>query len=156
MLGAEVVRSKGPHYRLDVNPDAVDAMRFDDLVARAGQHRRDGDTHQAAASLAVALELWRGTPYPDVLDPDLQARRAKLTELRDQAREDLLDCRVATAADEIEVAAIVADARELVSRHPERDRGHVVLVRALERAGRTREAKVARADAAALGLAIAE
>jgi len=156
MLGAEVVRSTGPHYRLDVNPDAVDATRFDCLVMQAGHQRREGHAHQAAGILTQALALWRGTPYPDVLDPDLQARRARLAELRDQAREDLLDCRVATAEDEIEVAALVADARELVSRHPERDRGHIVLVRALERAGRVREADAARAEAKALGLAIAE
>jgi DNA-binding SARP family transcriptional activator len=154
MLGRDAVRSQGAHYVLDVEPAAIDAESFVSHVHQANGHRQKGDTAVAAILLTTALDLWRGTPFPDIADPDLRARRARLTEIRDQAREDVLECRLAGAATAIDLSQIVAEARELVSRHPGRDNGHRVLVQALTKAGRPREAEAARAEAAALGLAI--
>jgi hypothetical protein len=79
-------------------------------------------------------------PYTGVDDPDLNARRARLVELREQAREDLLECRLELARDPRALALVIAHAKELVVEQPRRMRYHVLLVRALAAAGRPAEA----------------
>lgn len=153
-IGPETVELVAHDYRLAVDPGEVDAEYFSARLRDATAARRHGDDVTAAIVLAEVLDLWRGTPYPDVDDADLAARRASLQELADQAREQLIDCRLTLAADRYDLDAVVAQARELVARHPERDRGHDVLVRALEASGRAQEAATAREAARAMGVTV--
>src|SRR6266508_755543 len=53
-------------YRLAVEPDAVDAVRFERLVGRA----RDDEDPQRVRRLREALALWRGAAMQDVGLPD--------------------------------------------------------------------------------------
>lgn len=149
LVGPGVIRSSGTAYVLDVAPEAIDAGRFTELVQDAGRLRRHGHMGRAAELLAAGLALWRGEPFPDIADVDLVARRARLVELRDQAREDLLECRLELCADAISLGELIADAKELVGRQPLREKGHMILVRALAAADRPGEASVAFAEAAA-------
>jgi DNA-binding SARP family transcriptional activator len=149
LIGKGTVRAQGTHYLLDLPPEAIDAEQLVEAVHEAARMRRREHYARAAELLAQATGLWRGTPFPDICDPDLEARRARLTELRDQAREDLVECRLELARDQYELADVVAEAKELVARQPLREKGHVLLVRALAAADRQGEASQAFEEAAA-------
>src|SRR5262245_65724670 len=61
-----LVEGQTDGYRLKVEPDAVDAVRFERLV---GQARNDEDPRR----LREALALWRGAGMPDGGLPDRPA-----------------------------------------------------------------------------------
>ncbi|MGK5683474.1 BTAD domain-containing putative transcriptional regulator [Actinoplanes sp. URMC 104] len=106
-------------YRLAVEPEAVDAKRFELLVA--------------AGRLEEALALWRGAALQDVGLPDsaaLDAARVRLEEMRLTALEDRFE------ASPGQVAELTA----LVAAHPVRERLVAALMRALAAAGRSGEA----------------
>lgn len=151
MLGDRtLVRRTSRGYVLDIPRTAVDAEQFVDAVDAAAQDGRQGDFQLARDGLAGALDLWRGTPFLGLHDPDLKARRVRLEEMRSSAKEDLLSCRLELAKDPYQLNGIIAEARELVARHPSRERGHSILVQALRSANRTTEAAEAEAAAASL------
>ncbi|MEO6085960.1 MAG: BTAD domain-containing putative transcriptional regulator [Umezawaea sp.] len=121
------VEFHGGGYRLSVDPDEVDAHRFERLAAEGGQLLAAGGRAQAATVLREALELWRGPALVDLPD---SARAARLEELRLTATEDLAEAG----------GGSVADLRALVAAHPLRERLRAQLLRALEAAGRRGEA----------------
>ena len=57
--GELVVRTAGG-YRLALDPEHVDALRFERLAAAGSAALRAGDHERAAATLREALGLWRG------------------------------------------------------------------------------------------------
>ncbi|MER5217876.1 tetratricopeptide repeat protein [Streptomyces sp. NPDC002838] len=61
----------GDGYALRVPDDAVDLLRFRDLVTAADSARRNGDGERAAALLAGALGVWQQPPLADL--PSLAA-----------------------------------------------------------------------------------
>lgn len=69
LVGEEVIATGGGGYRLRVDPDRLDLLRFRDLVASAARLPDAG----AAAALAEAIGLWRGTPLSDADSPVLQS-----------------------------------------------------------------------------------
>ncbi|TKG62040.1 BTAD domain-containing putative transcriptional regulator [Prauserella endophytica] len=115
-------------YRLVVEPDGVDAVRFERLVGEA----RDGDDPRR---LREALALWRGAAMQDVGLQDSAAFDAAVTRLealRLTALEDRFDAEPA--------AGDVAELTDLVAAHPLRERLAAALMRALAAAGRGSEA----------------
>jgi DNA-binding SARP family transcriptional activator len=148
IVGKHTVQCEGTSYRLDIDPTAVDAEQFTEKVHEAARMRRRRHFARSVELLSSAVELWRGVPFPDVHDLDLQARRARLEELREQAMEDLLESRLELCTDAFDLADIIADAKEMISRHPLREKAHVVLVRALSAADRPGEAGAAFEEAA--------
>lgn len=151
MLGDRaLVRRTSRGYLLDVPKTSIDAEQFVDRVAAAADDGRQGAFQQARDGLEAALELWRGTPFLGLHDPDLKARRVRLDEMRSSAREDLLRCRLELARDAYQLNEIIADARELVARQPSRERGHAILIEALTSANRSAEAAEAKASAASM------
>src|SRR3954453_18568457 len=64
LLGSEQIVTRPPGYLLDVDPEAVDAVRFERLVNAA----RTGPPGNSAETLREALALWRGPPLTDVGD----------------------------------------------------------------------------------------
>jgi predicted ATPase len=108
-------------YRLVVEPDAVDAVRFERLVG-------DG-------ALREALALWRGAAMQDIGLQESAAFDAAVTRLealRLTALEDRFDGDVG--------AGLVAELTDLVAAHPMRERLVAALMRALVAAGRDSEA----------------
>jgi hypothetical protein len=69
--------------------------------------------------------------------------------MRDTALEDLLECHLEISRDGDQLASVIGEAKELVRRRPLRERGHVLLIRALTSADRAGEASVAFEQAAA-------
>ncbi|WPO71490.1 BTAD domain-containing putative transcriptional regulator [Streptomyces sp. KN37] len=124
-------------YRLMVEPDAVDAVRFERLVT-AGQDRT-GDAARRVRLLREALELWRGAAMQDVGLPESGAFDAAVTRLdglRLTATEERFDAEITVGRG----AEVVTELTDLVAAHPMRERLAAALMRALVAAGRDSEA----------------
>ncbi|WP_309109959.1 BTAD domain-containing putative transcriptional regulator [Saccharothrix sp.] len=122
-------------YRLDVAPDAVDAVRFERLVGQA----RGADETRQAGLLREALGLWRGPAMQDVGLQDSEAFDAAVTRLeglRLAALEDRFEAELALGKG----PELVAELTGLVAAHPVRERLVAALMRALGAAGRSTEA----------------
>jgi predicted ATPase/DNA-binding SARP family transcriptional activator len=70
VLGEEVIETVADGYRLRADPDQLDLLRFDDLIASAADATADTD---ALAALEEAIGLWRGTPLRNVHSAQLQS-----------------------------------------------------------------------------------
>src|SRR4029079_2710999 len=72
----------GPHgYVLRVEPDELDAERFERLVLLAREAVVGGDPADAVPQLTQALDLWRGPALADVRD--IAAARGEIARLDD-------------------------------------------------------------------------
>ncbi|MGM1064609.1 BTAD domain-containing putative transcriptional regulator [Saccharothrix sp. Mg75] len=130
-----VVDGQAGGYRLAVEPDSVDAVRFERLVTRA----RTGGEPRRAELLREALGLWRGAALEDVGLSDSAAFDAAVTRLdglRLTALEDRFEAEVRLGLG----AEPVAELTGLVAAHPLRERLVAALMRALGAAGRSTEA----------------
>ncbi|MCG5448345.1 BTAD domain-containing putative transcriptional regulator [Micromonospora hortensis] len=124
-------------YRLAVDPDDVDAYRFERLAGVGRRALVDGDWPRAATVLREALELWRGPALADAIGAaGVPAQAARLDELRLAAIEDRVEADLALGAQ----SALIAELRELVVAHPLRERSRSQLMRALAALGRPAEA----------------
>jgi DNA-binding SARP family transcriptional activator len=75
----EVLLTKTPGYVLAVQPEAVDAYGFEQLLARARRLLVDGKRAEALVALDQALALWRGAALGDVGDADwIEAESGRL------------------------------------------------------------------------------
>lgn len=122
-------------YRLMVDPDVVDAVRFERLVGQASI----GEGPRRIRLLREAVELWRGAAMQDVGLPDsgaFDAAVARLEGLRLTAMEDQLDAEISVGHG----VGMVAELTGLVAAHPLRERLVAALMRALVAAGRDTEA----------------
>jgi predicted ATPase/DNA-binding SARP family transcriptional activator len=139
---AIVIRPGG--YALAVPASDVDARRFEALTAEAGRAARP---EQAVALLDEALALWSGPAFGDVAAVDaLRGDAVRLEELRLAAMESRAAALLRAGA----AAEAAAAAEQLVTDHPLREEGWVVLVEALAGAGRARDALQAYQRAAAV------
>lgn len=132
-----MVEGRTDGYRLRVEPDAVDAVRFERLVV-AGQ-ARTGDGSPPVRALREALDLWRGAAMQDVGLQDsaaFDAAVARLEGLRLTATEEWADAEIALGRG----AEVVTELTDLVAAHPVRERLVAALMRALVAAGRDSEA----------------
>jgi predicted ATPase/DNA-binding SARP family transcriptional activator len=132
----DVVESQATGYRLAVDPEVVDSVRFERL-ALAGREALRRDPRRALDLLREALALWRGPALADVATARFAgAAVARLEELRLGAVEDRIEAELASGAGD----RLVAELDELVTAHPLRERLSGLLVRALARAGRQADA----------------
>ncbi|CAG6393542.1 winged helix-turn-helix domain-containing protein [Streptomyces cocklensis] len=131
-------------YRLAVDPDQVDAHRFQRLGAQGREALAGGEPALAARLLREALALWRGPALADVGDaPFAAAQVVRLEELRTGAVEDRIEADLALG----QHRSLVAELGELVAAHPLRERLRGQLMRALYDSGRQSEALAAYEDA---------
>jgi len=122
-------------YRLTVEPDAVDAVRFERIV---GQARADENPRRVRL-LREALALWRGAAMQDVGLQESAAFDAAVTRLeglRLTAMEDRFDAEIGLGHG----AELVTELTDLVAAHPVRERLVAALMRALVATGRDTEA----------------
>lgn len=125
-------------YRLTVEPDAVDALRFERLIAQARQEDGLGQ----ARLLREALACWRGAAMQDVGLEDSEAFDAAVTRLeglRLAAMEDRFEAEVSLGHG----AEVVAELTDAATAHPLRERLAAALIRALAAVGRDSEALLA-------------
>ncbi|MEU8168287.1 BTAD domain-containing putative transcriptional regulator [Micromonospora sp. NPDC049004] len=126
-------------YLLRVNPEAVDAVRFERGVQAARQRHAAGSTEQALSELATALDLWQGEPFTGFTGPIFEAARQRLVELRAVA----LETRAELTLDLGRHRETVGELVELVAEFPVRERLRHQLMLALYRSGRQAEALAA-------------
>ncbi|MGW7410363.1 BTAD domain-containing putative transcriptional regulator [Streptomyces sp. NPDC054833] len=132
-----VLRHRTPGYVLDLDPEQVDACRFERLVTDGRRLLEQRDPRTAHARLTEALGLWRGSPYAEFdSHPPLSDEGTRLEQIRLTAVESCAEARLALGAAEEVAADLDGEAR----RHPTRERlvGH--LMTALSRLGRQAEA----------------
>ncbi len=134
-----VVETHPAGYRLALDPEAVDAVRFESL-ATAGRSELARDPRRAGQTLREALALWRGPALADAATARFAAAAvARLEELHLGALEDRIDADLATGGHD----TVLAELDELVTAHPLRERLHGQLMRALVGAGRQADALAA-------------
>jgi predicted ATPase/DNA-binding SARP family transcriptional activator len=128
-------------YRLAVDPESVDAHRFERL-ARAGQQALAKADHSGATELLdAALALWRGPALAGVLVAGTRA--ARLEELRLAAVEDRAEAGLALGRHR----GLPDELGAVVAAHPLRERSVGLFMRALHAGGRQAEALTAFEDA---------
>jgi len=133
----EVLVSRPPGYVLQIRPEQVDAERFERLTGEGRQLLINGDADAAAHRLRAALALWRGGALDDLAYEEFaRADIERLDELRLQTLEDRIDADLALGRHN----ALVGELRELVDRHPSRERLRAQLMTALYRCGRQADA----------------
>ena len=124
--GAEIV-TRGRGYELRVDPDAVDALRFERLLT----------SRENGSRSLEALAMWRGPPLDDLADEPFAASEIRrLEDLWLEAREAAIEAALAEGRQ----AAVLGELDDLVREHPLRERLHSQRMLALYRCGRQAEA----------------
>jgi predicted ATPase/DNA-binding SARP family transcriptional activator len=136
LAGAAEVELLPAGYRLAVDPDDVDAHRFERLVRQAGP-----DPTRKATALREALALWRGPALANV--PEAESQAVRYEELRVSAIEDRAEADLSLGRHR----ELVAELQTLVDAYPLRERPRGLLMRALYGSGRQAEALEVYAEA---------
>jgi DNA-binding SARP family transcriptional activator len=133
----KVLVYRAPGYMLRVEPGDLDLQDFESLVEAGRNALAAADPDTAAAVLTEALGLWRGPLMADVPQSDkitMESERA--VELRLTAAELRIEADLACGRS----AQVVPELRRLVAENPIREGLWVLLMRALDEAGRHAEA----------------
>lgn len=138
--GGAVLVTDAPGYRLRVDPDAVDLLRFRQAVERGQAEIAAGAHESAARVLREALGLWRGAPLADLVEdgfawPELSAWENS----RLNALEDLFEAELACGRHH----AVLGELHSVAAAEPTRERLICQLMLALYRCGRQTEALAA-------------
>ena len=134
---ADRLKTEGGAYRLRVEPDELDAERFERLAGEGAMALGKKSYGEAAELLIEALALWRGPALADLrYDSFAQGEIARLEELRIAALEDRIEAELGLGRQE----QLIGELEALVAEHPLRERVRALLMLALYRAGRQAEA----------------
>jgi DNA-binding SARP family transcriptional activator len=129
--------TRAPGYLLRVSGDETDALLFEAMVRDGRRAFAAGDPEGAASRLTEALGLWYGRPLADVPPtPLIEAEAERLAELRLGAVELRITAELALGGHE----QAVSELRRLLADHPLREGLWLLLMRALDGAGRHAEA----------------
>ncbi|OEJ95770.1 hypothetical protein J116_016075 [Streptomyces thermolilacinus SPC6] len=128
-----MIVTDGPGYRIVVDEDQLDLIRFDKALEEArGRATLDGEV----AALETALGLYRGRVLPDSRSPVLTSAAAALEDRYLGARERLLELRL----EQGRAHDVVSELMPLVAEHPLRESLSALLMVALYRVGRQADA----------------
>jgi pentatricopeptide repeat protein len=131
-----VIEANPAGYRLVIDPDAVDVIRFERLV-EAGRAELADQPAPAARMLGEALELWRGPALVDVAQEEFfRPSVTRLEEFRLTATEDRAEAILRLGRG----AELITELTQLVAENPLREQLVGALMRALGQAGRPAEA----------------
>jgi DNA-binding SARP family transcriptional activator len=137
-----VTRERG--YVLELDPERLDARRFERLVAEGRGELAAGRAARAAAALEEALSLWRGEPLADLAyEPFVQGEIARLEDLHVGALEQLIEAKLALGRH----SEVIAQLEALIDAHPYREGLRAQLMLALYRSDRQADALQAYQDA---------
>ena len=129
--------TRAPGYQLRVAGDDTDALLFENMMRDGRRAFAAGDPEGAARRLTEALALWHGRPLADVPPtPLVEAEAERLGELRLGAIELRITAELACGGHD----QAVAELRRLLADHPLREGLWLLLMRALDGAGRHAEA----------------
>jgi YVTN family beta-propeller protein len=144
-LGGDVpLTTRSPGYALEVDPEQVDAMRFEQLLGQGRRLRDEGRWAEAWEAFGQATDLWRGRVLSDVpLEGEAAVQAARLEELRYAALEEKVDSALALG----KRGELVPELEELVAAEPLRERFRAQLMLALYGSGRQAAALAAYREA---------
>ncbi len=135
--GHDPIVTRPPGYALDLEPEQLDAARFERLVADARARVASGDVEAGSRLLQEALALWDGPALAGVeLESSARNEARRLDDLRLTAQMDRIDCDLALGLHD----ELIGELEALMAEHRlhERLRGQYML--ALYRAGRQADA----------------
>jgi DNA-binding SARP family transcriptional activator len=128
---------RAPGYLLRIAPGDLDLQEFERLVAEGRSALAAAEPHRAAVLLAEALALWRGQLLADVAPSTLISTEA---ERGNELRLDAAELRAEADLECGRAAQLVPEMRRLVGENPIREGLWLLLIRALDEAGRHAEA----------------
>jgi basic membrane lipoprotein Med (substrate-binding protein (PBP1-ABC) superfamily)/DNA-binding SARP family transcriptional activator len=132
----ECIVTRPPGYELRIDPESIDAVRFEHLIDEA-RDRLPTEASEAARLAADALALWHGPALADVgYEEFAQAEIRRLDELRLDAADLLDEARLALG----DHRSATADLRKRVAEHPLRESTRGLFMEALAGSGRQAEA----------------
>jgi len=135
-----IIRGGPGGYAIQVDPDHVDARRFERLLEEGRLVLAEGDAGRAAEGLREAIALWRGEALADfAYEPFAQEEIARLEELRLEAVEARIDADLALGRH----AELVGELEALVVAQPLRERATGRLMLVLYRSERQADALAA-------------
>jgi DNA-binding SARP family transcriptional activator len=133
LLGPDVIVRQPPGYVLQVEPNQVDAVRFERLVAEA----RSLPADERSKKIAEALAFWRGPPLADLeFELFAEGEIRRLEEVRLDALEERIDADLELGCG----GELVPELESLVAQYGLRERFRGQFMVALNRSGRQAEA----------------
>jgi DNA-binding SARP family transcriptional activator len=132
-----VLVTRAPGYLFRLAAGDTDVQVFEALVREGGRAYAAGEPDRAAAQLAEALALWRGSPLADVPATTLiETEAGRLTELHLDAAELRIKAELACGSH----AQVIPELRRLLADNSLRENLWLLLMQALDGAGRHAEA----------------
>jgi DNA-binding SARP family transcriptional activator len=129
--------TRAPGYQLRLAPEDTDAQLFEAMVRNGRRTFTAGDAEGAARALTEALDLWHGKPLADVPATALvEAEADRLAALRLDAIELRITAELACGGH----VQAVPELRRLLADNPLREALWLLLMQALDGAGRHAEA----------------
>jgi DNA-binding SARP family transcriptional activator len=129
--------TRDPGYQLRIGAADSDAQVFEAMVRDGRRALAAGDAEDAASQLAEALALWHGSPLADVPPtPLVEAEAERLAELRLDATELRIRAELACGG----YGQVIPELRRLLASDPLREGLWLLLMQALDGAGRHAEA----------------
>ena len=133
----EIVVTRDHGYEVRLDPEQLDAHRFERMVADGRAELAAGRPDRAAEILEQALALWHGEPLADLAHESFAGREiARLEDLRVAALEELVEAKLALGRHDEVIGRLEA----LIAQHPYRERLRGQLMLALYRGDRQAEA----------------
>ena len=132
-----VLKTRSPGYQLVLGRDDLDTQRFGILMSDGREALTVGDPRRAAGVLADSLALWRGKALADIpLSTFIEAEAERLDELRFAALELRIEADIACGRHR----DVIPELRRLLADQQLREELWLLLMRALDGAGRRAEA----------------
>ena len=124
-------------YSLELDPVAVDAVRFERLAIEGRRRLHDGDAAAAVVMLRDALAMWRGPALVDFVDDEFAyGDRIRLEEMKAATIELRIDADLALGLHE----EVAPELEGFIAEHPLRERLRAQQMLALYRSGRQADA----------------
>ncbi|WP_406073736.1 AfsR/SARP family transcriptional regulator [Micromonospora sp. NBC_01638] len=128
VAGKAVLNRQRNGYRLQLDPDRIDLIHFENQYREARNLAAQGSPGSAEERLRLAVDQWKGPMLVGVpLGPILTARCTAAEEERRLAIELLAETRTRIGRPELAIPLL----RQLLALHPLRESAHQMLMRAL-------------------------
>jgi DNA-binding SARP family transcriptional activator len=135
ILGAEAIVRVDHSYELEIDPQSIDAVRFETLLSRAIVAK--DDPGERLRLCREALGLWRGRPFGDLADDEpFRLEAYRLDELRLATMELSIEADLALGNHEL----VIGELEAAIEEHPYREHLWHLLIEALAARGRRVEA----------------
>jgi DNA-binding SARP family transcriptional activator len=132
----DLITTSHPGYAIQLLGHRTDIADFKELVSRAREATRGGQTTEACDLFAEALALWRGRALDGVIGQRIEEEAVRLEEMRLDVYEEYAGLRLQFRRPQ----PLITELTTLVREYPLRERARAHLMLAHYRAGRRAEA----------------